>query len=227
MQRWVDAGLLVLFGSLVGARAVFVAVDWGHFQANPFEIIAVWSGGLTWAGALAGGLLALPFAARAENFTTGQLADGLLPLALPLTIAVWLGAWQSGSAYGPLAAGQFWAIPARDEWGVLAARFPLQLIGALATLALFAGLDALRAKFKAPGQLASVALLGLSLILLAASFLRADPAPTWRGLRLETWACLAFGLFAVLAWLSPLLRRLNFFSMLLPQSSRPHRQTDL
>jgi hypothetical protein len=33
--------------------------------------------------------------------------------------------------------------------------------------------------------------LGLSLELLALSFLRADPAVAWRGLRLDAWAALA------------------------------------
>jgi len=39
-------------------------------------------------------------------------------------------------------------------------------------------------------------LLGLSLILLGTSLLRADPAITWNGLRLEAWAALAFILLA-------------------------------
>jgi hypothetical protein len=42
-----------------------------------------------------------------------------------------------------------------------------------------------------------LSLLGLSLILLAAAWLRADPGFSWNGIRLEAWAALAYSLLAL------------------------------
>jgi hypothetical protein len=53
-----------------------------------------------------------------------------------------------------------------------------------------------------PGQLASLGWLSLSLIMFCLSFLRFDPSPLWRGLRLETWASLAFIGLALLSLLA-------------------------
>jgi phosphatidylglycerol:prolipoprotein diacylglycerol transferase len=188
-----DASLWILLGALIGARSGFVAANWGYFQAHWLEIPQVWLGGLSWPGAVVGGLLGLSGLALARRDGLGSLADEMFPLALLLTLAAWLAAWESGVAYGPPAAPNiWWAAPALDEWGAWALRWPLQPVGALAVLVIFWLVDRLCPRLHQPGEAASLALMGIALSLFGLSFLRADPGQTWRGWRLDSWSALVF-----------------------------------
>jgi phosphatidylglycerol:prolipoprotein diacylglycerol transferase len=185
------AGIWFLFGGLLGARAVFVALNWPYFQAHPGESLLVFLGGLAWPGALAGGFLALGIYAWLNHLPLGSLADALVPLAAALAVSAWLGCWWDGCAYGP-ATSAWWGLPGRDEWGAAAQRVPTQLLGALLTLLVIGLLDWGQKRLHRSGLAATLALLGLSLELFGLSFLRADPAPLWNGVRLEAWAALVF-----------------------------------
>jgi phosphatidylglycerol:prolipoprotein diacylglycerol transferase len=195
--RWrVDAGLWAMFGGLLGARAAFVSVSWAYFQDHPWESLEIYRGGLSWPGALLGGVLTVALAAKFLRIPLGKLADAMLPLLASLTVSVWLGCWLDGCAYGP-PADTTWGIPSIDEWGVLASRWPTQLVGALLALSLFWFLDRARTWsltpqwVKRPGNPAGFGILGLSLEMLGLSFWRADPAPGWNHMRLDAWAALA------------------------------------
>jgi len=185
------AGLWVLFGGLLGARTVFVVLNWPYFQAHPGESALFFLGGLAWPGALAGGLLALGIYAWINHQPVRSLADALLPLAAGLAVSAWLGCWLEGCAYGP-ATNAWWGLPGKDEWGAAAQRIPTQLLGALLTLLVIGLLDWGQKRFDRSGLAAALALMGLSLELFGLSFLRADPAPLWNGVRLDAWAALVF-----------------------------------
>jgi len=185
-----NASFCILLGALIGTRAGFVAANWGYFQAHALEIPQVWLGGLSWAGAAAGGLFSLALIARVRRCGLGTLADEMVPLALLLMLAAWLGAWESGVAYGALLPHAWWASPAVDEWGAWAMRIPLQPLGALSALAILGLVDQLHSRLRQPGEAASLAWLGIALTTCGLSFLRADPAQLWRGWRLDSWAAL-------------------------------------
>ena len=205
-QQYVDTGLWALAGALIGGRAGFVAINWQYFSSHPWESVQVYLGGFSWAGALAGGLVVLGLVAWISKTALGELSAGMLPLLATLTISGWLSCWVVGCAYGPLA-WNWWGIPARDEWGAVALRVPVQLIGAVLTLGLFWVLDWGRGFLRSPGQAFSAALLGLSLIMLALSFVRADPLPEWQGMRVDSWAAMAFAIFGGLCLLVSYIRQ--------------------
>ncbi len=197
-----NAALLTLAGSLIGARLFFVLVHIAYFSAHPLEALAFWQGGLSWPGAVlgaAGAAVALSFW---QDIPLPQALDQLAPLAPPLALTAWLGCWQAGCGYGPqVAAGSFLALPGRDESGLVTLRLPVQLLAALSLLTYYAWLE-LKAKLApASGQKASLIALGLALNLLFFSFIQADPALYWSGLRLNTWAALIFTLCALAATL--------------------------
>jgi phosphatidylglycerol---prolipoprotein diacylglyceryl transferase len=195
--RYMDAGIAALLGALIGGRAVYVVVNWGYFQEHLVEIPEVWMGGISGLGALAGSILALSLLAIFVNQAVGELGDALLPLAATMTSAAWMGCWMDGCAYGaPVDA--WWGLQARDEWGIPLPRVPVQLIGALLTLGLFWSLEQISERLPIAGQAAGLALLGLSLELFGLSLLRADPIPTWRGMRLDTWGALSLVCLAAL-----------------------------
>ncbi len=194
--RYVDAAVMSLLVALLASRAMYVAVDWGYYAAHPLEIVEVWQGGLSGTGALIGGVLAVVILATGLKFPAGVLADTLLPLAGALTVTSWLGCWLGTCAYGQ-ASTAWWAVPGRDEWGVLAGRVPVQLMGASLTLLLTWLIDGWGRRLQVAGLSAATGLLGMASMIFALSYLRADPVPIWRGLRLEAWG--ALGLMALSA----------------------------
>lgn len=219
------AGTAALAGALIGGRAVYVAAHWAYFggaaglPGHLAEIPQVWLGGLSGAGALSGGLLAVGLAALLTRQSGPALADALLPLLAGVSVAAWLGCWGAGVAYGP-AVNAWYALPAPDEWGQSAPRLPLQPLAALLTVAaawlaeslagwsdrrqarisadLLArpGWAARRSATQTPGLRAGLALLGLGLIWLLAAALRADPIPLWRERPLDAWFGLGLALLA-------------------------------
>jgi prolipoprotein diacylglyceryltransferase len=197
-QSQLDAGLVVLFASLMGSRLVFAAVHWPYFRSHPLEIVLLPLGGLAWPGAVLGALAGLLAYAALKRQPLLKLADALLPLATALSVSAWLACWLDGVAYGPVLSLR-WLVPARDEWGAITPRLPVQFLGAILTLGLFWLLELRQPREPSPGSLAGRWFLGFSMLMLVLSLLRADTAPAWLGLRLETWAALAFLLIAGLA----------------------------
>jgi phosphatidylglycerol:prolipoprotein diacylglycerol transferase len=195
VRSYLDAGLVALLGGVVGGRLLYVGAHWAYFRTVPFEIPQVFLGGLAWPGILVGGLLTLALYAGLKQEPLGVYADALLPLAVTLILVGWLASWFEGSLYGPVV-DAWWALPSRDEWGQLAPRLPVQIIGALLILTIFWLVDSNRQRYLFPGQVAVLAAALLSLIFFALSFLRVDPAPFYSGLRMDAWAALGVFLFA-------------------------------
>ncbi len=193
--RYIDAGVLTLLGALIGSRALAVVVSFSYYQSHLSEIVQVWLGGLSSIGALIGGLLAVFVIAVWWRIPLGLLADVLIPLAGTLTVTSWMGCWVDRCGYG-MPSNNWWALPARDEWGVLADRVPVQLIGAIATLILLWLLDRSARRMPVQGMSATLGLYGISVIIFLLSYIRADPTPIWNGLRLEAWGALGMMIFS-------------------------------
>ena len=187
--RYIDAALGVLLSALVVSRLAYVFTNWTYFHLHAGEIVQVWLGGLSAPGALLGAFLGMALLVARRTFHLGPLADGLLPLLGSLSVVAWLGCWSDGTAYGAPSTA-WYALPAIDEWGALASRLPVQLLGALLNLLLFIGLEYAQVWLRRPGLAACLGLVGWGLIFFGLSFLRADPAQAWMGLHLEAWGAL-------------------------------------
>jgi prolipoprotein diacylglyceryltransferase len=188
-----EAGLCTLLGSLLGGRAVFAAINWPYFRADPLAILRVSQGGLAWPGVLLGAAMALSIWTAVFHRSIATYAVALMPLAAALAVSAWLACWIDGCAYGHVS-DAWWAMPSYDEWGLLTRRVPVQFLGALLTGGLFWFAERFRPLRWGDGLLALWVLLLLFIELFWLSTLRADPAPVWRGLRLDAWATLA-GIF--------------------------------
>ena len=182
-------------GALLGSRAVAVAVNFSYYQSHPGEILQVWLGGLSSIGALVGGVMAVVIIAIWWKIHLGLLADVLLPLAGILTVTAWMGCWLDRCAYG-VPSNTWWALPARDEWGVLTDRVPVQLIGAFSTLFLIWLLDRSTRRLPVQGMSAALGLYAIASIEFLLSYMRADPTPIWNGLRLEAWGAMGMMVFS-------------------------------
>jgi prolipoprotein diacylglyceryl transferase len=83
------AGWTVAAG-LVGARIGYVLPRLDRFATNPLDALAIWGGGLTFFGALAGGLLGAAWALRRRGVPIGLFVTVAAP-AIPLAQAI--GRW--------------------------------------------------------------------------------------------------------------------------------------
>lgn len=206
--QWLDAGLLVLLCALIGARLGFALENLGYYAAHPAEIMTFSQGGLALGGAVAGWVAGLLLSAAIHRTAVLRLSDWLYPLIPPLAVAGFLGCWLAGVAYGPqLPPGTWWGIPAPDESGLVALRWPLQPAAATALLLFYGLMEQLAPLPRPSGWLASLAATWLVAVALVVSLLRADPVPPWGPFHAETLEFLVLlasflGLFAALTFIS-------------------------
>lgn len=201
----VNAGLIGMLGAYLGGRAAFLTVNLGYFRDQPAEMFRLPVGGFAWPGALAGGIIGLFLFAAISRQPLGALADDCLPLLLTLSVSAWLGCWLAGCAYGA-ASDHWWALIARDEWGVESRRWPVQAVGACLTLAVFWLIDQIPPARLPSGAAFTLGVLGLSMVSFFMSLLRADPTPMWNNLRFETWVALLYGALSLFVLLVLFLR---------------------
>jgi len=76
-----------VFSAFIGARLLFVILEWPFYAKHLAEIWQIHSGGLSIHGALLGGLLAVIIGSRLARLNSWHLAD-LLAVALPLGQAI-------------------------------------------------------------------------------------------------------------------------------------------
>ncbi len=97
-----DFAFWALLGGIIGARVVFIIVNWREYAADPVNILLFWKGGLVFYGAAIGGFLAFVWYARKRGFglvTSLKLADYVI-VGLPLAHVF--------GRFGCIAAGCCW-----------------------------------------------------------------------------------------------------------------------
>ncbi|MBI9044452.1 MAG: prolipoprotein diacylglyceryl transferase [Anaerolineaceae bacterium] len=199
--NWLQTGLFVYIFALLGARLSYILLYSTYYVNSPLEIVQIWKGGFTWPGAVFCGFLGLWIASLIYELPFNRLLDGFSECFPPLIIAVWLGAWTRGLAYGfEVPSEMVIGIQVIDEMGITATRFPLQFIAALVTLFFYTWFENRKSKFEIAGQKGSFSLLFFSGTLLVFSFLRSDPAPVWGEVRLNTWLALLFFVISLITF---------------------------
>ncbi|KUO67023.1 MAG: prolipoprotein diacylglyceryl transferase [Gracilibacter sp. BRH_c7a] len=80
VEHILDLAPLLLLGGLIGARfwQVFF-FEWGYYSQNPQEIIAIWHGGLSIQGGIAGALIVALIYTNIKKISFWQLADLFAP----------------------------------------------------------------------------------------------------------------------------------------------------
>ena len=134
--------------AFVGARLGYVVSHPAEF-ANSLEILRVDHGGLTSHGAIAGGLLALWWAARRTELRFWDAADATVWVIPVGNILVRFGNFMNGELYGDPTTLP-WAVAFPDVPG---ARHPLQLYEMLLALIILAVTLPRTARRAFPGQL--------------------------------------------------------------------------
>jgi phosphatidylglycerol:prolipoprotein diacylglycerol transferase len=187
LLRWrFDAGLWSLLGGLLGARIIFVVGHTGYYSSNPFEILQLWQGGLSWSGAAVGAPLALYIYTSVTKRPYWNLADALAAPSALLALGLWVGCQLDHCAYGVKVQSGPMAIVSPDSFGVVLSRWPTQIVGAVCSGIILTGVVLLRDRLPRPGMLASLTLGLLAIMMLLLSLTRGDPVGAIWGLRLDT-----------------------------------------
>ena len=143
-----DLGLWAVIGGIVGGRIGYVLANLDAFSEDWVRVLRIWEGGLSFHGAILGGLLVMVLFAQARRqderaVSFWELADVVTP-GLSLGIAFgWAACLMGGCAYGALGEGFGYAV-LPDLYGVQASRFATQALGLAFSLLLFLGFWLLR-----------------------------------------------------------------------------------
>jgi phosphatidylglycerol:prolipoprotein diacylglycerol transferase len=96
-----DFATIAMVSAIVGARVWEVAFTWDYYGTHLNEIVAIWHGGLSIQGAIAGAALAAIWFARSRQISFWDFADTLIPgVVLGQAIGRLGACLLNGDAYG-------------------------------------------------------------------------------------------------------------------------------
>lgn len=178
-----NTAFAALVGGIVGARALFVVLDWSFFAQHPAEIFMLNRGGLVWYGGFAGGVLAAWMHARHRRQDVARVLDIFVPpLALAQAIGR-VGCFLNGCCYGFEAAPPVGFCLADG----LGCRFPVQLLNTALLLALFLFLHGRLQQARRPGNLIWMYGAGYGALRFFTEFFRGDQTALALNLSLPQW----------------------------------------
>jgi len=145
-----DLGAVCIAAGLIGARFLYVLLNWPYFQEHPLHVFKIWEGGLVFYGGFILAALAAAWWTRRAKLPIGDVADVSAP-AVALGQAIGrLGCLMAGCCYGkPTACA--WAVTFQhsDALAPLGiALHPTQAYEAFGNLILGAGLIVWMLKWK-------------------------------------------------------------------------------
>jgi len=196
-RRGIDAGVVsdLIFwsvvGGILGARLLFVFLNWKVFMKNPLEIIMIQHGGLAWQGSLLGGFVTGSLYVRKKKLDFFKTLDLVAPyIALGQSIGR-VGCFLNGCCHGREAT---WGIyfPVHHAYLV-----PTQLYALGSLLLIFLILKRAQVWVKIPGKVFVLYLVLASLQRFVIQFFRADYMPIVFGIDFFQLVCVGI-IFAAL-----------------------------
>ena len=95
-----DLLFVVVVSGFIGARIFYVFGQWGYYGVHPWEIFALWEGGLVYYGGVAGSVLGHFLYVRSAGLPYPAAADFVIPF-IALTHAFGMvGCFFAGCCYG-------------------------------------------------------------------------------------------------------------------------------
>lgn len=174
-----DFAFYALIGGIVGARIYFVVFsNPAYFLQKPWEIVAIWHGGIGIIGGLLGGFLTALWYCRKKQLSFWRFADTLAPgVALGQAAGI-VACLLNGDSYGR-PADVAWAITYTDPRALAplnVALHPVEIYEMAAYLLVFLLVWQTRGKYKTPGFAFLTYLAGYGVARLAVEFFRGNPA---------------------------------------------------
>jgi len=173
-QAIVDLCFWVLMFGVIGARLLYVILNWGYFKGYPLEIFKLYHGGLVIYGGLIAGTIAGLIYLKKKKLDIGLTLDLIAPyIALAQAIGR-IGCLLNGCCYGHISVCGLY-FPVHNEILI-----PSQAYSSLANLSIFILLRLIRSKVTTKGNIFVLYLLLYSTKRFVIEFFRADtPKDIW------------------------------------------------
>ena len=196
-----DFAPYALLGGIIGARLYFILFSApGYFLQHPWEVFAVWSGGIGVIGALIGGFLGAVWYCRKNQIALLKFADVLAPgAALGQTFGQF-ACLLNGDSYGK-PTDLPWAITYTDPRSLAPLNIPLhpiEIYEMAAYFLVFVMVWKVRKAYSADGFVFFAYLAGYGTVRFLVDFFRGDPA-------MFAWGIQAAQLFGAAMFLSALI----------------------
>ncbi|OGP52636.1 MAG: prolipoprotein diacylglyceryl transferase [Deltaproteobacteria bacterium RBG_13_52_11] len=173
----VDITFYVLVAALIGARILFVLMNFKEYADNPINILKIWEGGLVFYGGLVPAAAIGIWYIKRLGLPLWQVADIFAPSVAISHAFGRIGCFFAGCCYGEACALP-WAVTFTDPRSLAPQGIPLhptQLYSSLSLFALFAFLVLLRKRKTFHGELLWLYILCYSIGRFFLEFLRGDP----------------------------------------------------
>jgi phosphatidylglycerol---prolipoprotein diacylglyceryl transferase len=174
-----DFAFYALVGGIVGARLYFVVFSAPeYFLRKPWEILAIWHGGLGVIGGLIGGFVAALWYCRKKELSIWRFVDTLAPGAILGQAAGVMACLLNGDSYGR-STDAAWAITYTNPRAMAPLNVPLhpvELYEIGAYLVVFLLVWQTRKKWSTEGATFMTYLAGYGAARLAVEFFRGNPA---------------------------------------------------
>lgn len=126
-DKMIDYLILLLISGVVGARILYVFLNFGYYKANPMEILNLSGGGLVWYGGFVAALLASVWFLKKKNLAFWPALDLMAPyIALGQAFGR-IGCYLNGCCYGIIT-------PTHSIFGE---RYPAQIYSAILLAVMF------------------------------------------------------------------------------------------
>ncbi len=166
----IDSLLIYLIIGIIAGARLFEVIFYNpnYYLTSPLKVIAVWQGGLSFHGGIAGAAVAVYLFARKYNYSFLKVAD---LLSIPAALALFLGRianFINGELYGRITSVP-WAVKFQNIDGF---RHPSQLYESAKNLLIFVILLMQDKKERRPGYIFSLFLILYSVLRFFIEFVR-------------------------------------------------------
>ena len=186
----VDVSLWLFGCGMLGARLLFIMIEYPRFLADPREIYRLWNGGLIYYGGLGGAVLGGVYYLKRHGLPLGTWSDFLAPTAMIMLVVGRVGCFLNGCCYGKIAPELPWGVVYPASHPALGlAQYPVHpapLYESLSALAIVLILVGLSRRRHFPGQVFWSMVLLYSLARFILENFRGDPRGVVPGLGLST-----------------------------------------
>ncbi|MFA0732762.1 MAG: hypothetical protein LKKZDAJK_001114 [Candidatus Fervidibacter sp.] len=188
-----DVTLAAIALGVVGARLLYVALNWSVYRTNLPAIVMIWSdGGLSFHGAVLGGVMGVGWVCHRYRVAFAEVADALAPSLALGHIFGRIGCFLNGCCYGTPTTLPIGVIFHNPALGIdTLPSHPAQLYEAAGLLLLFVSLVRYRRSAPYDGAVFALWLMGYSLLRFFVEFVRAGvTAKVVNGLTEAQWLSL-------------------------------------
>jgi phosphatidylglycerol:prolipoprotein diacylglycerol transferase len=134
-EKIIDLGIVMLIGGIIGARIVYIALNFRYYTRNPLEIVNLTKGGLVWYGAFIFGMIASAWFLKKNRINFWTAADLFAPYMALAQAFGRIGCLLNGCCYGSAAPSGF--ILSVVFPGESISRYPTQMFSAIALFFIF------------------------------------------------------------------------------------------